>query len=1285
MNDDYIYGTPDGIDEDELKQMQAMEDAIKVSPPPAEEVEEQQPSTDKPAEQKKPEPTEEDKEQVEKDKADGYYGERDPNEQQPGEEGSDFGDYARTYGEMAAAVPTSLLDFGVDLINIIPGVEFKKLPKFQNDVIQSTREISSVVLPTIGATVTGLGALGAAGKASKLKVLSDPLVKWLGATSYSTGAGATVDAISEQSEGDNVSRIAKDTFPAAFGWVPDSWTTLDTDSPDEKRLKNVTEGIGLGLFTDVFGGLLKVTGAGIRQATKWVPESEKAKNWFAKNTPEVADSIEDAVEKSAAKRSDALDELGAYSFSKDPNLDSPKLGVHDMYGYDEAGIRSVDDMGIVGASVDLVRVTDNLDTTYGRLGSVMTEPALKYSLEGVEEYTAVMRGLRDGLADAGEYGYRLNSGKMINSATIRESADQLARDMGYMTKGELESQLKKFQRGINPDTGAPMMSSEGAAAVKIAIKEAMQQFADPTSQALIRTSMAGQASDMAMASRLSEGTPAAVRSQEQILDRLELLMVANGETGKQRGSLLNLMNVFKRGGKKPTPAELRKKGADTIAQLQAEAKETINALRGISQEKPDYLAPFILAYEATDGNVKTMDALNNYARNSLGVWEKAFFDGAPEIPSLYMKGFWANVYNSTLSAFATPIKAFAANAVLLAERPIATMIGGMTNSHLMRRGAYQYSALHETIGKGMKYFAETMRRSGVDPNYVGTAGRESFVKKNQAQIDAMNAFADAAANEGNFGPQVMMQQIEAVNDLAEHPFLRLGNRLMQATDGMTQAIIANIEARGKAFDLLSAGKIDEDLMQAVADRAYKEMWSKDELGREIISDKAVKAAAGEVAMNLDSGASKGLSEMLNYIPAAKPFLLFTRTPINMMQYAASHNPLGVFMQDFHKFSKPFNELPMERAKQLLESRGIPFDESAEIQYEMLRAEMKGRKAIGTLAVSATVGLFLSDRVTGNGIYDRQKQKLRRDADWKPRSIKLPGGNWVSYDNLGAVTDYIALTADIMDNLDVLHEGDIGEMLHAMSFVLAASVTDKSMLAGIEPIYDIANGNVGAINRWASSFLPSAVMPGASLQAEFGRLLHPNLKVVEEQLGAMIANRTPLKGMLADQYDWIDGDKVNLPDNNWARVWNTYSPWKVSGKVSPEKQFLMDVEYDGRPSMKTDGRGTELTIDEQAEVYRIMGRDGIFKQAIKRVMNSRSGKEFRELYNQMKRDGKTPSLQDLDLIHGELDIALNIAKEMAIEEIDATNGGQIQQRKEDDAANRQVSREADVDNILQYAR
>ena len=70
-----------------------------------------------------------------------------------------------------------------------------------------------------------------------------------------------------------------------FGWIPDSIATLDSDSPDVKRMKNVSEGAGLGFFTDIVGGFAKVLSSaqGVRNATKWIPESEKSKNWFSKN------------------------------------------------------------------------------------------------------------------------------------------------------------------------------------------------------------------------------------------------------------------------------------------------------------------------------------------------------------------------------------------------------------------------------------------------------------------------------------------------------------------------------------------------------------------------------------------------------------------------------------------------------------------------------------------------------------------------------------------------------------------------------------------------------------------------------------------------------------------------------------------------------------------------------------------------------------------------------------------------------------------------------------------
>jgi len=227
------------------------------------------------------------------------------------------------------------------------------------------------------------------------------------------------------------------------------------------------------------------------------------------------------------------------------------------------------------------------------------------------------------------------------------------------------------------------------------------------------------------------------------------------------------------------------------------------------------------------------------------------------------------------------------------------------------------------------------------------------------------------------------------------------------------------------------------------------MWTKDEKGREIITDEAVKVISGEINFNRDSGLSNGISSFIKHVPAVKPFLLFNKTPIEMTKFMGSHNPVGLFFKQFNQFGQNVDEIPITKLKELLESRGVAFDPmTARDKYLDIQIEMKGRKAIGTLAVGSTVALFMNDRITGSGIYDRQKQRVRRDANWKPLSIKGLDGKYHSYDGLGAITDWIRLTADVMDNLDVLHEGDIGEYLHSMAFVMAASFTDRSMLKGV---------------------------------------------------------------------------------------------------------------------------------------------------------------------------------------------------------------------------------------------
>ena len=741
-------------------------------------------------------------------------------------------------------------------------------------------------------------------------------------------------------------------------------------------------------------------------------------------------------------------------------------------------------------------------------------------------------------------------------------------------------------------------------------------------------------------------------------------MIQNGKDAYSKGRALSMLNM-KPGATAPTAAQLKQQAADALTRIQADAKATADVLREIKETRPEMLDPLLLAYEATDGRVGTIDALNNYFRQSTGVIKKALVDGQPDIPSVIMQGFWSNVYNSTLSAFATPIKAVVSAAALLIERPVATFAGALMHGdgYTLRRGLYQYSAFTEAMQKGMKYFGETMSRSAKDPTYAGVAGRDMLIRKNEQQIEILNAYADAKAKKGEYGPQVLMAQVEEIQALADHPWLRFGTRLMQATDGFTQTVVGVAEARGRAFDAINVGSVKPDDIQGAMEAAYKEMWGKDSKGRVIITDKAVKQASGEIAMNLDSKFTDGISQFLNRVPGLRPFLLFNKTPVNMLQLFGTHNPVGLFVNQLNAFSLPFEQMPINKVEELLSSRGIAMDEFAEQNYSAIRAELKGRKAIGALATMSAVGLFMNDRITGNGHYDRQKQRLRRYADWKPRSIKAPGGNWVSYDNLGPFGDWLALTADIMDNFDRLDEGSITQNLSAMGFILSASVTDKSMLAGIEPLYDMLSGNPAAINRWASSFLPSTVLRGSSQLAELTRLISPELRVVEENLFAMMANRTPFKGALPEQYDWIDGDKINEPGNFIARVYNTYSPWKVNGKISPEKQFLMDIEYDHRPSMLTDGQGMKLTLSEQADVYRIIGQSGTFKKAVQRIMQTVDGKKFREAYqNAVKNGEQPPRLQDYASIHLMLDRELNLAKEAAISEIDRLSGGALSERR-----------------------
>jgi len=1168
-------------------------------------------------------------------------------------------------------LPAGLWDFAAPIINLIPGVTAKPVPKFENEVAQTVREISSVVVPTMalgGAGVSKLGSVAAGAKNVKLaKLLTDPVVRKFGEAGFNAGAGAFVDyTVPMNQTDDNLTGSLKKMWPRSLGWIPEDVATLDSDSPETKRWKNVLEGTYLGLATDLLTGLSRLSAQvdGTREATKFIPENETGAAWLKRN--QVVDDLpEDVVERSAAKRFDDLDEIGAYNADKATDPTKSIFGYNDVYAAQESGIRSVDDFGVVGASVDVVRINNNLGTTNGRVGSVMSEGALKFANESGEQADMVIRGLAETLKDAGQYGYKISDSRYISHAEIMESGQKLANDFYEMDLGELQRTITPgsiYQPGIDADTKVAEMTSEANAGVLGAIKKYMDDFInmdEAKARAYVATSVGGQISDMSMGKRLTEGSGSIVRAQEQILDRVEFLMYQSAQTKYIRGRALNQLNLWDRmtrTGSKAYDAAYAKRMENLIKneknstlksleRIKQETKETVDGLAQINRENPEMLATLMMAYEVTDGNVKTITALSNYVEQSTSVWKKAFFDLQPDIPSVINRAFYANVYNAALSAFGTTSKAVISGSHLLVEKPLRHFAGALMSGDLQtaRRGLYQYSNTLDSVKRGLGYMKQIWKRSAIDPGVL--TPREDIVLKNTKQLEVLQAFADAKASKGEFGPQYLMETINEMNALAEHPVMRFGTRSMQAMDGFVQSMIADFEAKGRAFDNITKGgtlPFDDTAAEAVYKEAHAKMFNEDG----IITDEAVQRAAGEISLNLDNQANDALSGMIARMPILKPFLLFTKTPLNELALTASYNPLGLFVKDLRQFQQPFDQMPMEKVEELLTARGIEVTPlTVKAKYNEIRADIMGRKAVGTLATGLAVGLFMDDRLHGSGHYNRQVQKTRNESDWKRNSIRGLDDKWYSYEGLGPITNYIQFIANVMDNFDSLEATSIGSLLKQSTYVLGASITDKTYMAGMEPFFDVLSGDVGAINRWSSSFLSAAAIPGSSQMAEIARLLDPGLKVINNDLQGMVLNRVPgLRGTLPVKYDWIDGTEVNVPDSFFARLRNTYTPWKESGIISPEKQFLIDIEYDATATLGTNGKGEKLNNAEQSEILSILGKSDRWRKAIAKVMAETEGgaKGFRQRVRGAQSESLPATAGNFEMVHKKLDDALRDA-------------------------------------------
>ena len=1155
-------------------------------------------------------------------------------------------DTAQDIYESAAPV-VGITDTLIDFINFASAdggkYDIPKLPEYESNTAEAVRDISGLIIPTLGLRSKLLQA-GAKAHASKTavpwlqKLGNRKSFEYISRFGADIGSGALVDYVAKQNqEDDNLAGTLKKYWPRTFQWIPDRIATTDRDSPELKRSKNVNEGAIFGMLAGIVEGFAFLTKAhkSIDNTSKFITKSEVVSKELNKITKDKYTDIkfsdnpfEDSILRNTARKENELDLLGKYYLSKG-EVTEPTVGIHDVFDETETLVRSKDPDGIIGAAVDTAQIQNNIETSWGRLGNIVHEASRKNGLE-LENLTnrTLVSELTTELKKGGKFGKKLNSGKLVSEKMVDDAGRHLAATLLHpqVEPDDIIGILDEFKRSIE-GSAVRIVGKKG---INRAIKDLTQQIIDidtHKARAYLLTSEAGQISDMAEGVRLMEGSTSVQRAVDAMADRLEVLMVEKGLAQFEANSLLSNMQTWKEASKtgdkqimSTTADVILANHGEKLREIIPKAKEWTQTIRNVSKEHPAFLKSLMLASEMADGNVDTLYKLHKWAgEDSLGVFNKAFIDGHPEVPSIVNQAMWSNLFNSWLSSTGTPVRALVGNLTGLLGYGSQTVVGHVVTGDLVRakQAMIAHFALDNTLQQALNHMRLVFRKVSTAPKEFKYLSRKDIALKEVKGDEVIREYAKAAEARGELGPNMLLSLYDDLDAISADPALRFSSNAMTAFDGFTQSINANTEAKFR-----SIWKIQEEgreLTEETLREAQEEIYSKMFNAEGLVSDEAVKTATSVIALNADSPIVDGINQLLRRFPAFKSVILFPRTQGNIIKVFGDWSPVTKFNREYQQLwgangAKELHEFVDQDIRHFLSSKNIPIDDDYMEQFIRQRAMAKGRLSIGRFFVTMAALSAIDDRCTGWGHYDKSRQRARVKAGWKKKTCRAPGGAQLSYEWMGPIGDWLATTIDIVDNFDNLSTGQTEDLLGKMSWVFASVLGNRSNLAAFEPLHDIFQGNGAATTRWSSN-LANHSLPLGGLRQDVSKLLNPSLRVVRNDFADQLRNRNGWldlfdpQGALPEMYDYVTGEKIGYQENWLIRAANRSGLIKIHPKITPEKQFLIDIEFNSNPSLKMSQNGAALEPHEIAAIHSKMGEQGVFRNELRKIIRRANNVEF----------------------------------------------------------------------------
>ena len=1075
-----------------------------------------------------------------------------------------------------------------------------------------------------GAVVLGAKGIAAAGIGGGISAGAG----WLagaGSTGFAANAargaavGAAGDLLSEYSQDANALGELRDHF----GLIDTPLSTKDTDHPLIKTLKNVVEGMGIGVVAD---GVVRAIGRSrVDSSTKVDAKPDRtalqqADAVVGMSRAKAEDATKAAVEKLLRQKTAQYLNNKGIDFKKLSPEDQieqmlatkkrNRTGAYDIWNpvenADQRAARkveernkSVEDQTVEKGRVEMAdpefRGHKNkpiADAHQGSPNSMGSPYDIHKQAERIHKEYGAEAGSTDNIITPAAAERYANEGYGTKEINLEVAKELFGEARLQRLLADLRSKRKSFEETFGSAYEKMQVVTGGRDAGELTPEQYWKPIMDDVpamtggKDNIVTWSMENVvAADLVNVSLFKKLRDLSIGSRELI--KLVDITDVDGPVKSIRDNLIVGLTETKRARytisqefrslAAQNPA-LAKKTADEVAAAAHESsKAQVDMMLDLARQAPrdDFLHAVLEAFSMSNDILNWTD-FDAFMRRRLKGETTA--SGVKKTGQL-IRELQGVMINSVLSGPKTPLRAIMGTSTAVFTRPMAQMVGGLaqfvgngfSDASALRTALASANAMVQTIPEAAKYF-KTRTQAYWSGELSNIKSRYAEYSPADEQWELMTHWAETR---GTAGDKAAFRITNVARMLNNVNFLTYSSKLMAATDDAFTMILARARAKEKAmnaaFEAQSAGIIPDitpQMIKEVEAREYAEIFDAVDGS---VSDDMLKYMKQEATLTKDvTGFGKSMDALFDSQPLLKPFYLFARTGINGLEFSFKHVP------GLNLFVKEFNDIWAAKPGQLDNVRqyGITND----LELANAKALQNGRLAVGSAVTFMASQAYLNGNLSGNGPADIGLRRVWEAAGWKPRSIKL-GDVWVSYDSMEPFSNLFAMIGDLGDNQRLMGDEWVEKGLVGTSLIMAKGLVSKTYLQGLQQVFDLFGNDPKKFEKIAASLMNNTV-PMSSLRNEIGRAINPGMRELSSSWTDQIRNRNLTSEFLAQEelpykYDILTGKIIN----DWhplTRMFNMISPIQLNLDPSPGRQLLLRSNYDMRMSVYSAPDGTNLS-------------------------------------------------------------------------------------------------------------